>query len=284
VKGSHLVVDKLFDHDRCYIFQNADGRICFAIPYERDFTLIGTTDEDYRGDPGSPHISEGERDYLLGAAGEYFRVPVKRESIRWTYSGVRPLYDDGASRAQEATRDYVLKLDAPESQPPVLSVYGGKITTFRRLAETVMEKLEAFFPELSGAWTAAVALPGGDFAFQDRKRCLDDFARKYAFLPPREAERLFGAYGTRAEMFMGGARSISDMGKKFGAISECEVRYLAEREWAQTAEDVLWRRTKLGLRTSESERAALQNFLKPESEGVQSATSDDKMATGTTGT
>ena len=146
VKGSHIVVDRLYEHDRCYIFQNADGRICFAIPYEQDFTLIGTTDEDHVGEPGNPQITESETDYLLASTSEYFKLPITREQVRWTYSGIRPLYDDGASKAQEATRDYVLKLDAPGGQAPLLSVFGGKITTFRRLAESVLEKLAPFFP------------------------------------------------------------------------------------------------------------------------------------------
>ena len=146
VKGSHIVVDKLYDHDRCYIFQNADGRICFAIPYEQNYTLIGTTDEDHTGDPGSPRISDGETDYLLAAVSEYFRRPVTREHIRWAYAGIRPLYDDGASKAQEATRDYVLKLDQPQNGAPLLSVFGGKITTFRKLAESALEKTRALLP------------------------------------------------------------------------------------------------------------------------------------------
>ncbi len=159
VKGSHLVVDKLYDHDRCYIFQNADGRICFAIPYEQDFTLIGTTDEDHKGDPGSPRISDAETDYLLKAVSEYFKTPVTRKNVRWAYSGIRPLYDDGASKAQEATRDYVLKLDHPEGGAPLLSVFGGKITTARKLAESAMEKIAPFFPAMGKPWTDKAPLP-----------------------------------------------------------------------------------------------------------------------------
>jgi len=159
VKGSHIVVDKLYDHDRCYIFQNADGRICFAIPYEQNFTLIGTTDEDHVGDPRKPQISAGERDYLLMAASEYFKRPVTADLVRWSYSGMRPLYDDGASKAQEATREYVLKLDAPQSGPPLISVFGGKITTYRRLAESALEKMARFFPGMGAPWTASAALP-----------------------------------------------------------------------------------------------------------------------------
>jgi len=154
VKGSHLVVDKLYDHDRCYIFQNADGRICFAIPYEQNFTLIGTTDEDHKGDPAKPECSDEEKDYMLRAVSEYFKKPVTRNQVKWAYSGIRPLYDDGASKAQEATRDYVLKLDKPDGQAPLLSVFGGKITTARKLAESVMDEIKPFFPTMKARWTA----------------------------------------------------------------------------------------------------------------------------------
>src|SRR5205823_292239 len=191
VKGSHIVVDRLYDHDRCYIFQNADGRICFAIPYEQDFTLIGTTDEDYEGNLADPQISTRECDYLLGAVSEYFKIPLTSNAIRWTYSGIRPLYDDGASRAQEATRDYVLKLDAPDNQPPLLSVFGGKITTFRRLAEAVMDKFASIMPGIGPAWTGPAPLPGGDFRFDEVDRRIADFARRYPFLDPSDARRLY---------------------------------------------------------------------------------------------
>ena len=182
VKGSHIVVDKLYDHDRCYIFQNADGRICFAIPYEQNFTLIGTTDEDHTGEPGNPQITDSEIDYLLSSTSEYFKLPVTREQVRWTYSGIRPLYDDGASKAQEATRDYVLKLDAPEGQAPLLSVFGGKITTFRKLAEAVLEKIVPFFPKAGKPWTAGAALPGGDFPFDEVEARIADTATEILFL------------------------------------------------------------------------------------------------------
>jgi glycerol-3-phosphate dehydrogenase len=162
VKGSHIVLPKLYDHDRAYIFQNADGRIIFAIPYERDFTLIGTTDEDHDDPNEAPRISDAEITYLCAAASGYFRTPIRREDIVWTYSGLRPLYDDGAGKAQEATRDYVLKLDAPAGQAPLLSVFGGKITTYRKLAEAALAELR-LRPERAG-WTARTPLPGGDFA------------------------------------------------------------------------------------------------------------------------
>ncbi len=263
VKGSHIVVDRLYDHDRCYIFQNADGRICFAIPYEQHFTLIGTTDEDYRGDPGDPRTTEAETDYLLSAVSEYFKRPVARESVRWSYAGVRPLYDDGASKAQEATRDYVLRLEAGENQAPLLSVFGGKITTFRKLSEAVMEKMQPFFPHMGRPWTAVASLPGGDFPFSEVEARIADMQRRYSFLTPRNVRRIFRAYGTEAEHMFDGARFAQDMGKSFGLISERELDYLKSHEWAQTAEDILWRRSKLGLHLSLEQQAALQQHMNP---------------------
>ena len=185
VKGSHLVVEKLYDHDRCYIFQNADGRICFAIPYEQNYTLIGTTDEDHKGDPGKPQISDAEIDYMLKAVSEYFRKPVTRGQLKWSYSGIRPLYDDGASKAQEATRDYVLKLDKPEGQAPVLSVFGGKITTARKLAESVMDEIKPFFPAMKGSWTATSKFPGGDIAHDAVEARIAELQKQYSFLKQR---------------------------------------------------------------------------------------------------
>lgn len=261
VKGSHLVVEKLYDHDRCYIFQNADGRICFAIPYETDYTLIGTTDEDHAGDPGSPRISDAETDYMLKAVSEYFRKPVTRDQVRWAYSGIRPLYDDGASKAQEATRDYVLKLDRPEGGAPLLSVFGGKITTFRKLAESAMEKIAPFFPAMGRPWTASASLPGGDLPFAEVERFIEGLSRKYGFLDPRNVRRLFRAYGTETEAMLGDAHAPADMGRWFGMLSEREIEWLRSREWAETADDVLWRRSKLGLHLTQDDQDALRTWF-----------------------
>ena len=281
VKGSHIVVDRLYDHDRCYIFQNADGRICFAIPYEQHFTLIGTTDEDYEGDPADPQISSGERDYLLSAVSAYFKIPVSADRIRWTYSGIRPLYDDGASRAQEATRDYVLKLDAPDGQAPLLSVFGGKITTFRRLAEAVMEKFASLLPGIGRSWTASAPLPGGEFHYDEIDERINDFHKRHPFLGEGDARRLYRAYGTRADTIIGGARSDGDLGESFGRLSEREVDYLIREEWARTAEDILWRRTKLGLTIDPGERLRLENYLASRSVGRQPAAGNSgKVAIG----
>jgi glycerol-3-phosphate dehydrogenase len=261
VKGSHLVVDKLYDHDRCYIFQNADGRICFAIPYEYNYTLIGTTDEDHKGDPGKPEMSDGERDYLLKAVSEYFRKPVTKENIRWAYSGIRPLYDDGASKAQEATRDYVLKLDKPPDGAPLLSIFGGKITTARKLAESAMAQLRPFFPQAAGQWTADAKLPGGDIPYAEVPARIAQLQKNYSFLKPHDALRLFRAYGTQAETILNGARFLGDMGQMFGPLSEREVEYLRTNEWAQTADDILWRRSKLGLHMKPDDQQALRRYL-----------------------
>jgi glycerol-3-phosphate dehydrogenase len=263
VKGSHIVVDKLYDHDRCYIFQNADGRICFAIPYEQNYTLIGTTDEDYMGEPDAPQISDSEITYLLSAVSEYFKRPVTREQIRWTYSGIRPLYDDGASKAQEATRDYVLKYDAPTGEAPLLSVFGGKITTFRKLAEAALAHVVSLFPTAGKPWTGAASLPGGDFSFTDADAIIAELQRKHSFMTARNVRRIFRAYGTEAEGIFRGARFAHDMGKSFGLLTENEIEYLVSKEWAQTAEDILWRRSKLGLHLTGAEQDALRQHLTP---------------------
>lgn len=262
VKGSHIVVERLFDHDRAYIFQNADGRICFAIPYERDFTLIGTTDEDFHGDPATVAITDRETDYLLAAVSEYLATPVARDRIRWAYSGVRPLYDDGASRAQEATRDYVLSLDAPPGDAPLLSVFGGKITTYRRLAEEALAHLASTFPHMRGAWTKTATLPGGDIKptlFEEWER---NKGERYPLLDPRLVWRLCRAYGTRVDFLLADIETEADLGVDFGAgLSQREVDYLVDHEWAETAEDILWRRSKLGLHIGDEGRAALEAYL-----------------------
>jgi glycerol-3-phosphate dehydrogenase len=263
VQGSHIVVPRLYEHDRCYIFQNSDGRIVFAIPYERDFTLIGTTDRDFKGDPSGAKATPEEIDYLCAAASEYFREPVTPQSVVWTYSGVRPLYDDGASKAQEATRDYVLTLDAPEGQAPLLSVFGGKITTYRRLAESALEKLA---PHAAWAarstWTVTGTLPGGDFPVDGFEARVDALAASHPWLARKTVTRLVRAYGTRASGILDGAAGVDDLGRHFGAdLYEREVRYLMRAEWAKRAADVLWRRSKLGLRFTASEQEALERFM-----------------------
>jgi glycerol-3-phosphate dehydrogenase len=263
VQGSHIVVPRLYAHDRAYIFQNADNRIVFAIPYQDDFTLIGTTDLDYDGDPAKVKISAAEIDYLCKSVSEYLAKPVKPDDIVWTYSGVRPLYDDGASEAKAATRDYVFELDLPGGAP-LLSIYGGKITTYRRLAEDALQKLA---PYLSGnkapeGWTAKAPLPGGDFDVSALEALVAELLRDYPFLTAAHANRLAHAYGTRAQKMLGPARSMADLGENFGAtLTEAEIRYLIANEWAATTEDIVWRRSKLGLRLSAAELSALDDWI-----------------------
>jgi glycerol-3-phosphate dehydrogenase len=261
VQGSHIVVRRMFEHGRCYIFQNEDGRIIFAIPYEQDYTLIGTTDRDYEGDPADVQITEEEKAYLCEAASEYFKTPVRMTDIVWTYSGVRPLFDDGASKAQEATRDYVLKADDREGGP-LINIFGGKITTYRRLAEAVLEEVARLIGGKGASWTADASLPGGDFPMTGYEEAVADLRRERDFLPEKLARRLVRAYGTDAHAIVGDAGSLDDMGQIFGAdLSEAEVRWLMEKEWARTADDILWRRSKLGLRFTADEVAALQRWL-----------------------
>jgi glycerol-3-phosphate dehydrogenase len=262
VKGSHIVVPRLYAHDRCYIFQNADGRVCFAIPFHDDFTLIGTTDEDYAGDPAAVACSATEERYLCAAVSEYLRVPVDPASIVWRYAGVRPLRDDSASKAQEATRDYVLEVQDAPGEAPVLSVFGGKLTTYRRLAEAAMAKLARFFPGLPGAWTAGAPLPGGDFRYDAIETVRADLQRRYPFLAEPTARRLVRSYGTLAGEMLGDARGAADLGRVFGSdLTEREVDWLVRTEWARTADDVLWRRSKLGLRFTAAETETLAAYL-----------------------
>ena len=265
VQGSHIVVKRLFDHDRCYFFQNSDNRIFFAIPYEQDFTLIGTTDRDYTGDPAAVAITPEEVAYLCTGASAYFRTPITPDDVVWTYSGVRPLYDDGASAAQEATRDYVLSLDAPPSAPAALGVFGGKITTYRRLAEAALAKLAPHLPSPPGkpaGWTGKSALPGGDFAVDGFDALLAATQARYPFLPPKTARRLLRAYGTKIAVLLDGVTSWAEMGETFGAdLTAAEVRYLVAHEFARAAADIVWRRSKLGLRLSAEQIERLEGYV-----------------------
>ncbi len=263
VRGSHIVTRKLYDHDRCYFFQGTDGRIIFAIPYEQDFTLIGTTDKDHTGNTGTPRCTDEERDYLLAFASQYFARPVTQADVVWTYSGVRPLYNDGAKSATAATRDYVLSLDG--NGAPLLNVFGGKITTYRRLAESALEKLAPFFPQAKGKWTARVTLPGGDFAPDQAAALADALRAAHPFLDAGWATRLIRHYGTEARVILGSATGPEDLGRDFGAtLTEAEVRWLITKEFARTAEDAVWRRTKLGLRMTADQIAALDAWMAAE--------------------
>jgi len=255
VQGSHIVVRKLFDHDKCYIFQNKDNRIIFAIPYEGDFTLIGTTDRDFNGSPDEVQISSEEIAYLCEAASEYFERGVTPDDVVWSYSGVRPLYDDGASKAQEASRDYVIKVDKTGQDGAIINIFGGKITTYRRLAESVLEKIEDALGARGAAWTAGATLPGGDFPVLGFEALVSQLKKEAPVVPDATIRRLARNYGTRARQILGPG---GELGRIFGAdLGENEVNYLMDQEWARDVPDVLWRRSKLGLKVSPDETAAL---------------------------
>ena len=262
VRGSHIVVRKLFDHPYAYFFQLADGRIFFAIPYERDFTLIGTTDRDHTA--GDPIIaSEEEIAYLCEGANGYFKTAITPADVVWTYSGVRPLVDDGSGKPEAATRGYRLDLSEQGSGAPLLSVYGGKITTYRHLAEEAVDLLTGRLPALSGkAWTKSEPLPGGDFPLDGLDALKGTLAARYPFLDVATVDRIARAYGTRAECWLNGAEGWQALGKSFGAgLTAAEVDFLRDQEWAASAEDILWRRTKLGLRLSAAEQKELADYL-----------------------
>ncbi|MEM7171701.1 MAG: glycerol-3-phosphate dehydrogenase [Pseudomonadota bacterium] len=262
VKGSHIVVPRLFDHEKAYIFQNSDKRVVFAIPYEDDFTLIGTTDVDYQGDLDRVEIDPSEIDYLCQSVNEYLAKAVTPDQVVWTYAGVRPLFDDGSDSAQSTTRHYVLDMDHPAGEGLLLSVFGGKITTFRHLAEEVLGKLSVVFPQMGPSWTGKAPLPGGDMDMDQRAAGAQVLGERFAFLEPATARRLIRTYGTRVSEILATAETIEDLGQHFGAdLYEREVSYLMDREWAHSVEDVLWRRTKVGLRLNPDEIANLEAWM-----------------------
>lgn len=270
VRGSHIVVPRLFEHDRCYIFQNDDRRIVFAIPYERHFTLIGTTDRDHAGDPGDVAITEEETNYLCAAAGAYFKKPIQPGDVVWSYSAVRPLYDDGSGQAQDATRDYVLKADDGGDAPNdgagaarLINIFGGKITTYRRLAESALGLIEETLGTRNPSWTENASLPGGDFGPEDFEDLVSRLRSDHPFLSAGLADRFARLYGTIAWTLLDGATDLSDLGACIGVdLYEAELLHLIDREWAVSAEDILWRRTKLGLRFTPEETARLQAWLR----------------------
>lgn len=262
VQGSHIVVPKIHGHDRAYIFQNADNRIIFALPYEQDYTLIGTTDQDYEGDPENVKITDYETTYLCSAASEYFEKPVNVDDIVWSFSGVRPLYDDGATAAQEATRDYVLRTDGESGKPNIINIFGGKITTYRKLSESIMDKVEELIGVKKPSWTANSHLSGGDFAITDYEKLVSNLKEEFGFLEHSLCKRLIRAYGTNAWTMMQGASKSEDMGQTFGgSLTEREVMYLIQHEWAECAEDVVWRRSKLGIRLNKREVSILDEWI-----------------------
>ena len=261
VRGSHIVTKRLYDHDKCYFLQGEDGRIIFAIPYETDFTLIGTTDAEHDNPDRAPVCTEQERDYLIAFANRYLARKISAADVVWTYSGVRPLYDDGAKSATAATRDYVLKVD-DAGGAPLLNCFGGKITTYRRLAEHALEKIVPYFPGTPGAWTARVPLPGGDFPVDGVRALVDRLREDHPFLSDFWAGRLVRAYGTEAPSVLAGAARPEDLGEDFGAtLTAREVSWLMDHEFARTAADVVWRRSKLGLRMTAEQVARVDAFM-----------------------
>jgi glycerol-3-phosphate dehydrogenase len=262
IKGSHIVVPKLYDGAQAYILQNDDSRVIFVIPYEEQFSLIGTTDMPFAGERDHVAIDQTEIDYLCRAVSRWFAKPVSVKEVVWSYAGVRPLYDDHEADASTVTRDYVLDIDPGERGAPILSVFGGKLTTYRRLAEHSMEKLAPFLPGLKRPWTAGATLPGGDLPHGDVQAYADGLARDYPFLKAAQALRLTRSYGTDARKILGSARKSEDLGRTFGyGFSARELQWLVHEEWARTGEDVLWRRSKLGLHLDPAAIAAITEIF-----------------------
>ncbi|MGO8738927.1 glycerol-3-phosphate dehydrogenase [Rhodoblastus sp.] len=261
VRGSHIVTKKLFGGDAAFLFQAGDGRVVFAIPFQDDFTLIGATDVDQAEAPEKAAISTEETDYLCRAASAFLARGVTRADAVWSFSGVRPLKDDGSGKAARASRDYALE-EADFAGAPLIAILGGKLTAYRRVAEQVVDRAAARLGPRGGAWTASKSLPGGDFPRGDLATFERELAAAYPFLSAAEARRMARAYGTLARKFLGAARRCENLGRDFGiGLSEAEVEYLTGQEWARTADDILWRRSKLGLRASAAQAAALEAFL-----------------------
>jgi glycerol-3-phosphate dehydrogenase len=268
VQGSHIVVKRLFEHDHAYIFQHPDGRIVFAIPYEQNYTLIGTTDLEFKADPNRPQISEAEIDYLCELSNQYFEVQIGREDVVWSYSGIRPLVDDGQSDAKAITRDYRFELG--QDQTPLLHVFGGKITTYRRLAQEAVNQIMPLLGRQETDWTATAVLPGGDLfcSAADNKNVvrysefIDQCLHTYAFLSPTLLRRYVRLYGARVHVLLKGCDSLQAMGEEIlPELYEVEVQYLCRYEFAKNADDILWRRTKLGLHLDAQAATTLQMWL-----------------------
>lgn len=277
IKGSHIVVPRLFDHPYAYIFQHPDGRIVFAIPYEHDFTLIGTTDLDYHGDPGQVAISDDEIAYLCQLSNRYFARPIAPGDVVWSYSGVRPLVQDAAAKAAAATRDFRLEHDSEGA--PMLTVFGGKITTFRKLAEEAVDWIAPALGNRNPGWTAHACLPGGDlFGERPTSRSVLEFDQwleklvdTYPWLPVPLAQRYARAYGTRVHCLLSGCGALDDLGAQIvPGLYEAEARYLVKREWALCAADILWRRSKLGLHVDAGSAAIVDAWLVSERASPQS--------------
>jgi len=260
VKGSHIVVPRLNRETEAYILQNEDERIVFVIPYEDEFSLVGTTDVDYEGDPKEARISPEETEYLLDIVNSHFKRQLTEQDVVWSYSGVRPLMDDEEGDAKKASRDYSFEVSKEKGKAPVISVFGGKITTYRKLAEAATDKLCQFFPHARGPWTKTGILPGGDFENHDTLEA--QISKDYPWLPEAVCSRYVRTYGTHAYQILGDATSVQDLGYRFaGTLYEVEVGYLIKHEWAMTSEDILWRRTKQGLYATEEDVRELDRYL-----------------------
>ena len=264
VRGSHIVVRQMFDTPQAYFCQNPDGRIFFAIPYEDDFTLIGTTDADHQGPLDNITATQEEIAYICESASSYFRQPLTPADVVYSYAGVRPLVDDGSGKPETASRGYHFDVDADANgAAPILSVFGGKITTYRHLAESAVGKLAPYLPELAGpGWTSAKPLPGGDFAIDGAAELAATLGSEYPFLPSPLIKRWVRSYGTLTRTILGTATAMADLGQDFGHnLYEAEVAYLLAHEWARSADDIIWRRSKLGLRMSAEQIAALDVYV-----------------------
>ncbi|CUB04296.1 glycerol-3-phosphate dehydrogenase [Marinomonas fungiae] len=264
IKGSHIVVPKLFEQSNAFIMQNADKRIVFAIPYRDQYTLIGTTDEEYHGDPKDVSISDAETDYILDVANQHFKTQLSKQDIVWTYSGVRPLLNDESSNASAVTRDYTLHVEDDHGKAPLLSIFGGKITTYRQLALSAMKDLKTYYPNMGKEWTHASPLPGGDMS-NDHQAFAQKLRQEFPFLTTELAKRFTASYGTQAYILLADCKSLTDLGTCFGAdLFQKEVDYLIEHEWTRTAEDILWRRSKLGLEFAPEQVKQLSDYLAAE--------------------
>jgi glycerol-3-phosphate dehydrogenase len=260
VKGSHIIVPRIHDLTHAYILQNEDGRIVFVIPHENDFSLIGTTDVEYQGDPSKVAIDEDEVDYLIAVTNQHFKHQIDKNDVVRTYSGVRPLLNDESDSAQAVTRDYTFEVTTQQGNLPLLSVFGGKITTYRKLAQAAVDKLCEFFPEASGAWTKDAVLPGGDFTSQNQLS--KDLQQSYPWLTPQLIARFVRSYGTLCHKFLRSKNSIDSLGEPFGfGLFQAEVDYLIDEEWAHTLDDVIWRRTKLGMYLSAEQKQCLEHYI-----------------------
>lgn len=268
VKGSHIVVKKLFNHSYAYIFQNSDGRIFFAVPWENEFTFIGTTDVDFKDNLDNFSVSDDEINYLCKSANQYFRSGISSNDVIKHWSGVRPLYHDGSIKAQKASRDYTIRIDSQDNNSALINIFGGKMTTFRQLSEEVVNKVGSILGEKKSPWTSDVHLPGGDFSLTEKTKIVDGLAKKYDYLDVDYIQRLFNLYGTRVEYILKNVSSIDDLGLHFGRdLYQVEVDYLMQEEFALYPEDVLERRTKLYLFLDYDKIENLDNYMQKKKEG-----------------